>query len=200
MSVAYSEIGPLQVLNATGEIYTRSVGARALLASAAQGTRVQVITDGLGQHQIELVPQSITPAYLSFESGRQMGAALTASDVDPGGVYKIQNTSGKELYLKDLQILLTALSAGACTLDVGVSLDPLAVGGSNNIFDGIDVNAGPLEFDSRMSGDHPAAGRVGATWPNLYWLSITVITGASAGLAGRVLFMVTDNLSSKAIF
>lgn len=191
-----SALGPkMLVSDATGLIETRSVGQHSLDAGAAHGARVAVVTSLTGKHQIDLVPNSITPAYVTWETGKWSGVTLAASDVDPGGVVKLQNLTGKALYLRNLMVHVTTPATGGCTVDVGLGADPVPVGGSASIFDGIDVNnAGVnIDFDSLFDGDHPGSGRPGGLWPAGEWLSITMKTGATAGLVGRCFFLALDH-------
>ena len=191
-----SKLGPVfQVEDPSGLVTSRSIGDKALAASAAQGTRLAVVTDAGGRHQVDAVPDSFDPDYLSWESGKWRGITLAASDVDPGGVAMIQNTTGKPLWIDHLVLFTTATPAGVCTVDVGVSVNPIPVGGSNTIFDGIDIRNGGVvrDFDSRLAADHPLAGRPGGEWQAGEWLSVTMRTGATAGLTGRLMFQAVDH-------
>jgi hypothetical protein len=197
MGAILTEIGLLLIENATGLIRSRAVGDKALHTSAAQGNRVQIATNSAGQHQIDLVQQSITPLYLDRESSKPFGGALVASDVDPGGVFALQNNTGSDLWLDQLNIIITNTPAGACELDVGITVDPMPPGGSGSIFNNIDVRNGGVarEFDSRVDGVRP-----GVLWPNNYWLCATKVVGATLGMTGRLLGRIVDHNLVKPVF
>lgn len=182
----------------TGMQLTQSVGDLALHPTCMDGTTMEVQSLSTGKKVARVVPLGINVASLAREAGRWVGGTLTASDVDPGGIFKIQNTTGLALHLSHFFVEVQTVPAGACTLDIGVTVDPIPAGGSNGLFDGIDIRSGgtPRAFDSRWPGDHPASGKIGGTWANNSWLSGTVASGASAGLVGywAVYVIRLDNL------
>ena len=182
----------------SGHVISPSIGPYSLHDSAFDG-----ITLGLdhtaGMRIARVIPLGITNAQLAREAGRYIGGNLVASDVDPGGVFSLRNLTGFELYVEFNWIDVTTNPVAACTLDVGVSVNPMPAGGAKNLWDGLDIrNAGvPKFWDTRWAGDHGGAGKIASKWANGSWLSGTVVAGgASAGLVGKWAAKVTrmDNL------
>ncbi len=105
-------------------------------------------------------------------------AALTAADDDTvGGVLKIQNDFGGDVIVTDLILDITTEATGSANVDAGI--DDGGDVSSDNLIDGLDVNAATGVFDN-----HTDAGTNGgmAKWAEGEYLVIT----ASATLAGLV--------------
>jgi len=178
-----TKLGPYWWLDSeTGMQESRSIGDQALHSSAAEGSRIVVKTVG-GKHQLDMVPRSVTAEYTSPLQGWMIGGALVASDVTPGGMYNVRNLTGKNLWMDYNTINVTTNPAAACTVEVGISPDPLAA--ATTFWTALDVRNGgtPKYWDTRVAAD--GGNSLSAKFDNGSWYSISVIAGgASAGIVG----------------
>jgi|15BtaG_2_1085339.scaffolds.fasta_scaffold00049_42 hypothetical protein len=185
----------------SGEALDQVVGDKALLPASCEGTRVQILATG-AKRQIDLVPSGINSEYLQLEAGKFLGASIADSNVDPAGMFARQNTSGKDLWIARLWVVGGTVPALAATADIGTSANPVPVGGSNNIFDGIDLRNGGVvrDWDSALAADHPLAGRPSRLWLQNEWLSMTMATGDVTGFVGKLIVQVVALNDLKTVF
>lgn len=110
-------------------------------------------------------------------------AALNQVDT-AGGVFSIENDTEND-YIVDLGIVdVTTASSGSCTLDIGIST--AADSSSNTIFDGLDVNSATGIFNTYGT----TASAVTVALPSGQFITGSVATGASDGLAGNAYFRI----------
>lgn len=106
--------------------------------------------------------------------------ALGVADTG-GGVLSWQNPEGAAIIIERLIIDVTTASTAACTVDFGTT----AVGAttsSDNLIDGLDVNAATGTFDNITDkGDN---GKSRQKLASGKWVTGSMKTGAAAGLAG----------------
>lgn len=106
--------------------------------------------------------------------------ALAASDA-AAGVFSWQNTEeAADIIVTDVIIDLTTASSGACTVNVGQASSAAA---SDNLIDGLDVNAAAGVFDSVTEAG--TNGKTAVKVADDEYVTASVATGASAGLAGN---------------
>lgn len=105
--------------------------------------------------------------------------ALTAATTNAvGGVLKLKNPEGVDLFITRLVLDITTKSTGAATVDGGV--DDGGDVSSDNLIDGLDVNAAAGVFDNIENGG--TSGKVTVKWPAGHY----VVISASATVAGLV--------------
>lgn len=105
--------------------------------------------------------------------------ALTAATTNAvGGVLKVQNPEGVDLFVTRLVLDITTKSTGAATVDAGI--DDGGDVSSDTLIDGLDVNAAAGVFDNIEHGG--TNGKATRKWPAGHYLVIT----ASATVAGLV--------------
>jgi len=105
--------------------------------------------------------------------------ALAALDTG-GGVVSLLNPEGVDLIITRLILDVTTVSTGACTLDAGVAAAATTL--DDTLIDGLDVNAAAGVFGN--IDDKAGNGQAVIRWESNYYLTISMKTGAAAGLAG----------------
>lgn len=109
--------------------------------------------------------------------------ALTALDTG-GGIFSWKNDEeGAAIIVTRLLLDITTKTTGACTLDAGTTAAS-ATTVSDNLIDGLDINAATGQFDNLGN-----AGTNGKTRQKLAddgWVTGSMKTGAAAGLVGSV--------------
>ncbi|MGV3616108.1 MAG: hypothetical protein ACO1SV_12300 [Fimbriimonas sp.] len=106
--------------------------------------------------------------------------ALSALDTG-GGVLSIANPEGVDLYVERLILEIDTASTGACTVDAGIAANGTT--SSDNLVDGLDVNAAAGGFDNIKNGG--TNGKAGQKWGASQYLTISRASGAAAGLVGE---------------
>jgi len=106
-------------------------------------------------------------------------AALAALDTG-GGVLSLANPEGADIIVTRLVLDITTAATGACTVDAGIAAG--ATTSSDNLIDGLDVNAATGVFDNIE--DKGTNGKTRQKWESDQYLTISMATGAAAGLAG----------------
>ncbi|MCC6468598.1 MAG: hypothetical protein IT563_09770 [Alphaproteobacteria bacterium] len=97
-----------------------------------------------------------------------------------GGVFAWQAPANTDVIVTRLELDVTAQSAGACTLDAGTTATG-ATTSSDNLVDGISVATAGLYSNLKNPGTNGKADqRLAAS----KWVTASVATGASSGLAG----------------
>ena len=106
-------------------------------------------------------------------------ALTAATDTTVGGVLKLQNPEGADLILTRLVLDVTTASTGGATVDAGIDDDGDET--SDNVIDGMDVNAAAGVFDNITD-----AGTNGgcAKWNEDEYLVITA-SATTAGMVGN---------------
>lgn len=109
--------------------------------------------------------------------------ALAALDTG-GGIFSWKNDEeGAAIIITRLLLDITTKTTGACTLDAGTTAVS-ATTVSDNLIDGLDINAATGQFDNLGN-----AGTNGKTRQKLAddgWVTGSMKTGAAAGLVGSV--------------
>mgnify|MGYP000875309066 CR=1 FL=1 len=105
--------------------------------------------------------------------------ALAASD-SAGGVVSLANPEGADVIVTRLVVYVTAAATASCTIDAGIAAT--ATTSSDNLINGLDVNAATGVFDNIT--DVGTNGKSRQRWPSNYYLTISKASGATAGLAG----------------
>lgn len=106
-------------------------------------------------------------------------AALTAATSNAaGGVLKLLNPEGADLFITRLVLDVTTASTGVATVDAGI--DDAGDTSNDSLIDGLDVNAAAGVFDNIENGG--TNGKATVKWPAGEYLVIT----ASASVAGLV--------------
>ncbi len=104
--------------------------------------------------------------------------ALTAAVVSAaGGVLKLQNTTGYDLYVELFMIDVTTKSTGVATLDIGV--DSIGTTSNDSLIDGVDVSTAPIIASNVVGGG--TNGKI-VRWKKDEYIVAT----ASATVAGMV--------------
>ena len=110
--------------------------------------------------------------------------ALAAAD-GAGDVFRWQNPEDSAIVITRVVLDVTITTAAACTLDVGA--DVQGAGSSDNLLDGLDVNAAAGVFDN--IADKGANGkerqRLDAKGGDTDYVTASKDTGATAGLEGN---------------
>lgn len=110
-------------------------------------------------------------------------AKVTLGAVDTGGgIFAWQNPEGTDIIITRVILDVTTKASAACSVDVGTTATS-ATTTSDNLIDGLDVNAATGVFDNLSDG-----GTNGKTKQKLAadkWVTASVASGASAGLAGN---------------
>ena len=107
-------------------------------------------------------------------------AALAALDTG-GGVLSLLNPEGVDLIITRLVLDVTTVATAACTLDAGVAA--AATTSNDTLIDGLDVNAATGVFGN--IDDKAGNGQALIRWESDYYLTISMKTGAAAGLVGN---------------
>lgn len=118
-------------------------------------------------------------AGLSYRGEVVVRVPLTAADTG-GGVFAWQAPFNSDLIVTRLELDVTAQSAGSCTLDVGTTATG-ATTASDNLIDGVSVAAAGLYSNLKNPGTN---GRADQRLAAGKWVTASVASGASAGLAG----------------
>lgn len=105
--------------------------------------------------------------------------ALAAVDTG-GGVFSWQNPETADIIVRRLLLDVTTQSTGACTVDAGTTATS-ATTSSDNLIDGKSVAAAGT-FDNL--GDAGTNGKARQRLASGKWVTGSVASGASAGLAG----------------
>ncbi|MGD9713794.1 MAG: hypothetical protein AB7V46_17290 [Thermomicrobiales bacterium] len=120
-----------------------------------------------------------------FETGAYR-ETLAAVDTG-GGVVSLANPEGAELYVERLILNITSPSLGACTLDAGIAEG--ATASSDNLIDGLSAASAAQVADNITNGG--SNGKAGQNWGASEFLTVSVASGAAAGIAGTALVHYT---------
>ena len=99
-----------------------------------------------------------------------------------GGVFSWQNNEGASIIIQRIVLDVTTKATGACTIDVGTT-DTSATTSSDNLINGLDVNAAAGVFDNIT--DKGVNGKSKQKLANGKWVTASKASGATAGLAGN---------------
>lgn len=117
---------------------------------------------------------------------RRVGTkTLSGADVHAGtgGVVAWTNPEAGAILILRTVLDLTTTSAGACTLDIGVT-ETSAVTSSDTLLDGIDANAAVAVFDSMNAALDSGANAKAQKLAGAKWVTIDEKTGDATGLVG----------------
>ena len=115
---------------------------------------------------------------MSAQSGAYKVALTAVTTTAVGGVLKLLNPEGVDLLITRFMLDITTASAGAATVDAGV--DDGGDVSSDNLIDGLNVNAAAGLFDN--VDDQGSNGQSAVRWPAGQYIVVT----ASATVAGLV--------------
>lgn len=106
--------------------------------------------------------------------------ALAALDTG-GGVLSVLNPEGVDLIIPSGGLVLdvTTAATAACTLDAGIGSG--ATTKYDNLIDGVDVNTAIGVFDNGVDNGTNGGPK---KWPAGEYLTVSMASGAAAGLAG----------------
>lgn len=124
-------------------------------------------------------PATATAARPRFRVERMVKVPLGVVDTG-GGVLSWQNDEGATIIIDRLEIYVTTISTGACTVDAGATAVS-ATTSSDTLIDGLDVHVAGL-YDNVLN--HGTDGLGAVTLASGKWLTISKASGAAAGLAG----------------
>lgn len=110
------------------------------------------------------------------------GAAIHAG---AGGVVAWQNPEGARIIVTRTILDLTTVSAGACTLDVGVTAVS-ATTTSDTLLDGVDANAAIAVFDSQDPAIDSGANAHAQSLASGGWITVDEKSGDATGLVGTL--------------
>ena len=99
-----------------------------------------------------------------------------------GGVGVWRNPEGVPIIIERVEIDVTTAATGSCTLDAGTTASS-ATTSSDNLIDGLDVNAAAGVFDN--IGEKGSNGKSRQKLASGKWVTFSRASGASAGLVGR---------------
>lgn len=102
--------------------------------------------------------------------------AITASD-SAGGMFSWVNPWTVPVLITDFRLEVTTASTGACTVDAGIAAN--ATTSDDSLIDGQDVNSAAGVFSASAPVRLDEAGGTADT------VTVSVATGASAGIVGR---------------
>lgn len=94
-----------------------------------------------------------------------------------GGVVSLANPEGASVIVTKLIINVTTAATAACTVDGGIAA--AATTSADNLIDGLDVNAATGAFATAGTN-----GKRAKLWESGQYLTISMASGAAAGLAG----------------
>jgi len=97
-----------------------------------------------------------------------------------GGVLSVKNPAGVDLIVTRLVVDVQTAAPAVATVDGGIAANGTTL--SDNLIDGLDVNAATGVFDNVGSGG--VNGKAVAKWGASQYLTISQASGAVTGLAG----------------
>ena len=100
-----------------------------------------------------------------------------------GGAAAVANPEGRTVYITACLLNVTTKTTAACTLNAGVAAN--ASTGSDNLIDGMDVNAATGVFSNLLNPG--SNGKAGQPWGAGQFVTVTEASGAIAGLDGELL-------------
>ena len=106
--------------------------------------------------------------------------ALAAVDT-AGGVFAWQNPEAGSIVISRVEVNVTTVATGACTLDIGTTATN-ATTSSDTLIDGLDVNAATGVFDNIT--DKGTNGKSRQLLAAGKWVTASKASGAAAGLVG----------------
>ena len=117
--------------------------------------------------------------------------ALAGAADTGGGVGAWQNQNENSVMITGLTIHLTTVATAACTIDAGTTATS-AVTSSDNLIDGLDINAATGVFDNVT--DKGSNGKSRQLVAAGKWITFSRASGASAGAVGtaRVEYYIVD--------
>lgn len=117
---------------------------------------------------------------MAIQVGRYKGT-LAALDTG-GGVFSVLNPEGVDLIVTRVVLDITTKATAACTLDAGPAAAATTL--SDTLIDGLDVNSAAGVFDNIKN--QAGNGLESERWESDEYFTISVKTGAGAGLVGSV--------------
>jgi hypothetical protein len=152
MPGGFSYIGAFKVEESSGEVQSQAVGSRALLATCADQTTIEVNSED-GKLRMKTQGTSLAAgvqrASMSKYAGTWLQGSLTAS-AGAAGVLSVKNGYGGALIVDRVILYITTVaSEGGVTLDVGVAGTAIS---ADTLIDGLDINAATGVFDNVADG------------------------------------------------
>ena len=106
----------------------------------------------------------------------RLKVALAALDTG-GGVVSLANPFGADFIVTKVVLNVTTIATAACTVDAGIAA--AATTSSDNLIDGQDVHSA-----TGALGEAGTNGKVAQLWESDQYLTVSMASGAAAGLAG----------------
>jgi len=154
-------------------LYVGSVGSEKKVADS---------TGKLFQQEVEITSNAAELNLVDNADRIEKVAKITLAAVDTGGgVFAWQNDEGASIIVTGLVLDVTTKTTSACTVDCGITAAS-ATTLSDNLIDGLDVNATAGVFDNIT--DKGANGKSRQKLAASKWVTGSVASGASAGIVG----------------
>ena len=175
MPGGFSYLGDFKVTDSGGEISSASVGDKALLSTAVDGSTIELNSS----NKIGLKDAGVTRSKAAATAGKWATGSLTASD-SAAGMFQLTNSTGSNMLVTRVLIYLTTKTSGDCTVDIGVGSSASTV--YNNLIDGLDIHTAVGVFDNIT--DKGSSGTSRQIWTNGQYVNGSVASGNSAGVVG----------------
>lgn len=117
---------------------------------------------------------------MTAQTGTNKTALVAATGA--GGAGAILNPEGIDLIIKRAMINVKTVATAACTINVGIAVNGTTA--SDNLLDGLDVNAAAGVFDNQSSPG--TNGKAVLLWRAGEYITVSETTGAIAGLVGDI--------------
>lgn len=98
-----------------------------------------------------------------------------------GALGRWQNTEGRTIIIDRLEVQVTTIATGACTMDAGPTATS-ATTLSDTLIDGIDVHVAGIYDNLNDAGTN---GKSRQTLAHGKWVTFSTASGAAAGLVGN---------------
>ncbi len=138
---------------------------------------------GIDVKGIRFKGSEITASTAEINRGALKKVTGALANVDTGGgVFSWQNPETSDILVEHVALVVTTKATGACSVDVGTTATN-ATTLSDNLIDGMDVNAAAGTFTNAESGG--TNGKHAQRLAKGKWVTASVVAdGASAGLVG----------------
>ncbi len=155
---------------------------------ALQGAGIGVPGDLL-QYDDKGVPRptSKLPSGLPI-SGAERLVKFALSGVH-AGVKGLVNPFGVDVLIMRAVLLTTAVSSGACTLDIGTTPTSI-VTASDNLMDGMNTALTAPIAQSRLAGDGTTNSKDSQYWAAGTWVTVSETTGDATGFIGTLYLVI----------
>lgn len=118
---------------------------------------------------------------VAFDRSLKIARVALAAVDTAGGVFAWQNPEAGSIVISRVEVNVTTVATGACTLDIGTTATN-ATTSSDTLIDGLDVNAATGLFDNIT--DKGTNGKSRQLLASGKWVTASKASGATAGLVG----------------